>query len=155
MAGAASEDNPVGINVTALVDIIFCLCLFFMCSLKFKEVEGKLESWLPKDKGNNVSNQINNPQDEIRILMSYDIKDRRLQRLFGMRNIEPGAAGDVALEKIISEQHDSFKRMGKDVPVIVDAGGAVPWQYVVDVINMCKHQNIVKVELSTGTAVTK
>ena len=72
MAGAASEDNPVGINVTALVDIIFCLCLFFMCSLKFKELEGKLDSWLPKDKGVQQSNKMNDTVDEIRVLMSYD-----------------------------------------------------------------------------------
>ena len=39
MAGSSSpEDNPVGINVTALVDVIFCHCLFFMCSLHFKQV---------------------------------------------------------------------------------------------------------------------
>lgn len=47
MAASASDDNPVGINVTAMVDIIFCLCLFFMCSMHFKQIEGKLESWLP------------------------------------------------------------------------------------------------------------
>ena len=37
MAGGGNQDeNPVAINVVAMVDIIFCLCLFFMCSLKFK-----------------------------------------------------------------------------------------------------------------------
>ena len=48
--GEASE-NPVALNVTAIVDIVFCLCLFFMCSLKFKQLEGKIETWLPKDRG--------------------------------------------------------------------------------------------------------
>ena len=52
MAGGGNQDeNPVAINVVAMVDIIFCLCLFFMCSLKFKPLDAKFDSWLPKDKG--------------------------------------------------------------------------------------------------------
>ena len=41
MAGVSvgeSEENPVAINVTLLVDIIFCLCVFFMISFKFKQL---------------------------------------------------------------------------------------------------------------------
>jgi biopolymer transport protein ExbD len=41
----------VAINVVPMVDVIFCLCVFFMCSMKFKQLEGKFDSWLPKDKG--------------------------------------------------------------------------------------------------------
>jgi len=54
MAGASigdNEENPVAINVTAMVDVIFCLCVFFMCSLHFRQAEGKFETWLPKGKG--------------------------------------------------------------------------------------------------------
>src|SRR5258706_155649 len=45
--GEASE-NPVAINAPAIVDVIFCLCLFFLCSIHFKSLEGKIETWLPK-----------------------------------------------------------------------------------------------------------
>ena len=47
--GGEAEDNPLPINVVPMVDIIFCLCVFFMCSFKFRETEGKFDSWLPKD----------------------------------------------------------------------------------------------------------
>ena len=46
-----ASDNPVEINVTAMVDVIFCLCIFFMCSFHFKQLEGKIDTWLPKDRG--------------------------------------------------------------------------------------------------------
>ena len=49
--GSAGEDNPVALNVAPMVDIIFCLCIFFMCSFHFKQLEGKFESWLPKGHG--------------------------------------------------------------------------------------------------------
>jgi len=52
MAGSQDpNENPVAINVVPMVDVIFCLCVFFMCSFKFKQIEGKFDSWLPKDKG--------------------------------------------------------------------------------------------------------
>jgi biopolymer transport protein ExbD len=51
MAGGSSEDNPVPLNVVPMVDVIFCLCVFFMCSFKFKQLEGKFNSWLPRNKG--------------------------------------------------------------------------------------------------------
>ena len=39
--GGEAEDNPVNINVVPMVDVIFCLCVFFMCSFKIKQLEGE------------------------------------------------------------------------------------------------------------------
>jgi biopolymer transport protein ExbD len=44
-------DSPVAINVTPLVDIIFCLCVFFMISFRFKQIEGRFDAWLPRTTG--------------------------------------------------------------------------------------------------------
>jgi biopolymer transport protein ExbD len=152
--GGSSEDTPVSINVTALVDIIFCLCLFFMCSLKFKELEGKLDSWLPKDKGAASAAQMNQTVDEIRILLSYDLQTKSLQRLFGQnRVVEQGPKGDLELGNLISQQFDNFKKLGKEVPVIIDAGPAVPWQFVIDIMNICRQKSIPKVEFGMGSQV--
>src|SRR2546426_4995004 len=75
MAGGASigeeADNPVAINATAMVDVIFCLCIFFMCSFHFKQLEGKLDSWLPKDVGPHAV-PIVHPLEEIRVLLQRD-----------------------------------------------------------------------------------
>ena len=51
MAGQASEDDAVSVNVTPLIDIILRLCIF-ICSFHFKQLQGSLSSWLPKDRGN-------------------------------------------------------------------------------------------------------
>jgi biopolymer transport protein ExbD len=153
MAGGGGEENPVGINVTALVDIIFCLCLFFMCSLKFRELNGKMDSWLPENKGPKSSAQMNLPMDEIRVLLSYDKDRKQMQRLFVNRPIPVGDEGDSLLQKLIREQSASYRSLGKnDVPVIVDAGPAVPWKEVVKVMNMCKAENVQKIEFGMGSA---
>jgi len=45
------ESKPDSLNMTPMIDIVFQLLIFFMLSMHFKEVEGKLLSQLPKHKG--------------------------------------------------------------------------------------------------------
>ena len=64
-----ASDNPVEINVTAMVDVIFCLCIFFMCSFHFKQLEGRVDAWLPKDDHGNQQGHPSGPLilEEIRV----------------------------------------------------------------------------------------
>ena len=123
-----------------------------MCSLKFRELDGKMESWLPENKGNKTTANMNMPMDEIRVLISYDKERRQIQRMFVNRPIVDTPEGDTLLQKLIREQSQSYRSLGKsDVPVIVDAGPAVPWREVVKVMNMCKAENIQKIEFGMGS----
>ena len=151
--GGNSEENPVGINVTALVDIIFCLCLFFMCSLKFKELDGKMDSWLPKDKGNVTNAPPQDVKDEMRVLLSYDEAKGRLDRIYDSKRPIPNTEdGNILLRTLLREDYKHFLSLGKkDVPVIIDAGERVPWQEIVRVMNMCRAENIEKIEFGFGS----
>ena len=40
-------------DMTPMIDVTFLLLIFFMCTLKFKTLEGKLAAYLPKDVGVN------------------------------------------------------------------------------------------------------
>ena len=73
--GGGDEENPVPVNCVALIDIIFCLCIFFMCSFHFKQLEGKVDAWLPKDKGPNPAPVDLKPVlEEIRVFMRWDVE---------------------------------------------------------------------------------
>ena len=93
MAGSQDpNDNPVSINVVPMVDIIFCLCVFFMCSMKFKELEGKFESWLPKDMGQVAQRRDETPIEEIRVALLgaagfHDAARHLLRRTDGQRRV--------------------------------------------------------------------
>jgi len=39
------------LDMTPMIDVTFLLLIFFMCTLKFKTLEGKLSAFLPKDVG--------------------------------------------------------------------------------------------------------
>jgi biopolymer transport protein ExbD len=153
MAGGSSEDNPVGINVTAMVDIIFCLCLFFMCSLKFRDLDGRLDSWLPKEVGPNPSSAPPRILDEMRVLLSWNGERQVIERLFGNRPVPSGVEGDRQLQRLVAEQNEGFRRLGKaDVPLIIDSGRAVPWREVVKVMNLAREVHVAKVEFAMGSA---
>jgi len=150
MAGATigdNEENPVAINITALVDVIFCLCVFFMISFKFKQLEGKFESWLPKGKGVGGVGADSSILEEVRVAMQWDEENQRTIRNFRNRRID----SDEELQVLIKEAHDDWVRMNKpDTPVTIDAEARVPWEDVIKVMNICKSNRIDKIEFALG-----
>ena len=148
MAGTQDpNENPVGINVVPMVDVIFCLCLFFMCSLKFKELEGKFESWLPKNKGQSTPMTQDMPIEEIRVAMFWDDANKQTIRQFGQTRIRD----DNQLQELIRDGYAGWVRLGKpETPVIIDAAEMVPWHEVVNVINLAKREKIDKIEFAAG-----
>jgi biopolymer transport protein ExbD len=150
MAGVSvgeSDENPVAINVTALVDIIFCLCVFFMISFKFKQLEGKFESWLPKGKGIGSVTQESNILEEVRVAMFWDQPTQTTVRQLRNRKVE----NDEELQQLIKEAHDDWVHMNKpETPVTIDAEPGVPWNEVINVMNLCKKVQIDKIEFALG-----
>ena len=150
MAGSSmgdEGDNPVAINVTPLVDIIFCLCVFFMISFKFKQLEGKFDSWLPKTKGSAGSVQVEGILDEVRVAMWWDEANKRTVRQLRTRRVDD----DEELANLIKEAHDDWVKMNKpDTPVTIDAEARVPWEDVIRVMNLCKRNKIDKIEFALG-----
>jgi biopolymer transport protein ExbD len=141
----SAEDNPVGINVVPMVDIIFCLCVFFMCSFKFKELEGRFDAWLPKDLGNGP--MATAPIEEIRVALTWDAARRTTVRQFGRRMV----TDDEELAALLSGAHADCVHMGKsDTPVTVDGDERVPWNQVVGVIDTAKRVGIARFELARG-----
>lgn len=154
MAGVSvgeSPENPVAINVTAMVDVIFCLCVFFMCSLHFRQLEGKFETWLPKGKG-----AAGTPDTavlaEMRVAMFWDEANKKTVRQYGQRFV----ATDDELQALIKSSHEDFVRLNKpDAPLTIDADARVPWSDVIDVVNLGKRESIEKIEFAMGAAAPK
>ncbi len=50
---AATEETKM--QMTPMIDVTFLLLIFFLCSIKFKLLDGKLAAYLPRDVGVNAS----------------------------------------------------------------------------------------------------
>jgi biopolymer transport protein ExbD len=141
------SDNPVAINVTAMVDVIFCLCIFFMCSFHFKQTEGSLDTWLPKDAGLNESISRGDVlvKSRIRIVLTWDPA-----RGASTRRVEPQppAANDGELMGSVLEMARDYDRTGHaDWSLVIKASRDVPWEDVVHVMDLCKRNQIERIEL--------
>jgi biopolymer transport protein ExbD len=139
-----ASDNPVGINVVPMVDVIFCLCLFFMCSLKFKQLEGKIETWLPKDRGVEQTPPDKIVLEEIRVFMRW--VDGRTVIKVGNR---AAANNDLELMQTINQMSNDYKKLGKtEFPVLIDALADVPWKDVIHVLDLCKKDKLERIEFA-------
>lgn len=156
MAGGNQEENPVAINVVAMVDIIFCLCLFFMCSLKFKPLDAKFDSWMPKEVGPRPSPAARQPIDEMRVVLSWNQDQNRVERLFGQNFCGMDEAGNEKLGKLIKDSRNDWKSRGlPNVPLILDVGPKVPWKFVVDVVDLGRDAGVQNVQFGVGTRLDK
>jgi len=63
------EEKRPDLNMTPMIDIVFQLLIFFMLSMHFKEVEGKLITTLPKDKGLQSSSVLQPELQEVRVIL--------------------------------------------------------------------------------------
>jgi len=144
MAGGNAADNPVAINMVPMVDVIFCLCVFFMCSMKFKQVEGKFDAWLPKDAGTTAPAAL--PQ-EIRIAIDWDARQEVARLQMGTRLVADGAELRTLLR---GARDDRAGDRNGVVPVVIDADGRVPWKDVIGVIDACRELHLDRVEFALG-----
>jgi len=150
MAGSQdAAENPVGINVVPLVDIIFCLCVFFMCSFKFRSVEMKFDTWMPKDLGPPDGSVPAPPPSEIRVALLWDEKTQTVTRKLGVRNVPD----DAELEQLLDGAKSAWNERGRpDAPLTIDADVRVPWGEVTNVVNLAKRRDIAKIEFAMGAA---
>jgi biopolymer transport protein ExbD len=149
MAGSQDpNENPVAINVVPMVDVIFCLCVFFMCSFRFKQLEGKFDSWLPKNKGvGGIPTELPH-NEEIRVNMVWDAQSEHTVRRIGQKVI----GDDGELQSLIRATYNDYKKLNKpDIPVSIDADARIPWRDVVNVVNICKREQVEKIEFAFGT----
>ena len=151
MAGSQDGgDNPVAVNVVPLVDVIFCLCVFFMCSFKFRQLEGKFDTWLPRDVGVPKGDAVPVPDpSEMRIALEWDERTGQVKRRFGIRVVQD----DDDLQRTIAGARDAWITRGRpDAPLTIDADVRVPWREVTTVVNLAKRLDVANVQFALGAA---
>jgi hypothetical protein len=127
-----------------------------MCSLKFKPLDSKFDSWLPKDVGGPKPGPAVQPVDEIRVLLSWNSEQNKVERLFGQNPCPADQAGDEKLKKLIKDSYEDYQARGNaEVPLILDVGPKVPWKHVVEVFDMGRDARVKHLQFGMGTQLDK
>ncbi|MFH1228584.1 MAG: biopolymer transporter ExbD [Planctomycetota bacterium] len=144
------DDPSMEINMTPMIDVIFQLIIFFMCSIHFKALEGKLMSYLPKNKGPSETDFFVPPDelDEVRIKLIYspDKKPLMSKIVMGTEEIPDWETLDMRITSIAADQRTKIDK--KPAPFKIDPQSKIPTQAVINVINMCKKAGVSNVEFA-------
>jgi biopolymer transport protein ExbD len=98
-------DAKVDMQMTSFMDVTFLLIIFFICTLKFKTLEGKLAAYLPKDVGVNNTQAEPIPKVEVtlRVLQAGTKYDPRGEA-FGVWKGVPGSRFKYGSDRVIEYQ---------------------------------------------------
>ncbi|MDD4872877.1 MAG: biopolymer transporter ExbD [Kiritimatiellae bacterium] len=128
--GGGSEDLP-GVNMTAMIDIIFMLVIFFILTVKMEEglmSEGIMLAMAPH--GNEIKNK-----DPREILVEVDPQGKiRINRTVLSTN---------TFTRVIAKAVSEYRA---DTPVVIVADAKVQHKYVRKVMDICSSVGIWKLK---------
>jgi biopolymer transport protein ExbD len=70
------DTAPLKGDMTPMIDVTFQLLIFFMLTIEFKQLEGKLAAYLPKDVGVNTSQA--EPMEKVEIVLRVAVEGTKL-----------------------------------------------------------------------------
>ena len=101
------QEDEQRLQMTPMIDVTFLLLVFFMCTIRFKSLEGKLAAYLPKEVGPNTF-EATEQLDDIDVRVELVTEGRRVLPADPTRAWTPGD-GDFALV-----DHEVAYAVGRD-----------------------------------------
>lgn len=156
----------VELSLTPMIDVTFLLLIYFMVTSKFKKSEGKIDAFLPRDRGLGTSSPQAVTETRIKLLW-YDLNENRPtnadvgrcvlkigKRVFpsvyyrddytiiDRKRVNLGSPDFGALRDYLANAKLEWKPprgadAKKGMPVIIDARTKVPFRFVVRSLNAC------------------
>lgn len=132
--------EETGLHMTPMIDVTFLLLIFFMCSIKFKRLDGKLSTYLPKEVGVNASEDIKRELEHIVLYLENDESDSKgFSISWNRTNRKLGLTVLCRLMK-------SIRIAEPETKAVCHAGEGVLYGHVVTVVNECLRAGIREVE---------
>ncbi len=119
------------LNLTPMIDIVLLLVIFFMVGTQFTNAERQYQIDLPSV---SVAQPLTSLPDEIVVNVTSD------GRLF----LVDTAVNLADLRQFLQEAHQRYA----DQAVVVRGDGAVNYQRIMDVLNLCQQVQITNVQLA-------
>lgn len=142
------KQDDIKLDLAPMIDVTFLLLIFFMCSIKFKQLEGKLDSYLPKDVGTETTTVMEIKEEPIRVTLR--VRDKSTLVFVGAEKIAtlpiPRNPKDAVeeqdlkkplvltkLEKKVGGIHNK----APDLKCIIDPDQRVPNMHVIAALDAC------------------
>jgi len=138
-----NRSDRLDVKMTPMIDVIFLLLIFFVCTARFQRLENVLPTRLSL-LGDIQSDIPAEPElidlDEIVVEILWDgkqpgwrINQREYQELRQVRSVLQAA-----------------RSLEADLPVILDPQSAVPMEHVIDVYDLCRQVGLAQVRFAAS-----
>ena len=131
-------------DITPMIDVVFLLLIFFMCTLDFKQLDSKLATYLPKEKGQQVNYEDLEPVETMRIQLS--MQGERCVCRFNGKSIGLMPGGRKALYARV----DAMRSADPGSPALITVDPAVPHKHVVGVVDECARANVAEITFAAA-----
>jgi biopolymer transport protein ExbD len=127
------------LKMTPMIDVIFLLLVFFVCTANFTPLEGILPTNMSLSGNSVVEIVLPKPEnlDVARILLTFDgsphwqVEGNQCHSLRDVREI---------LQKL--------REIRQDIPVIIDSNENVPMEHVIDVYDVCRIAGLSRIQFA-------
>ncbi len=124
---AAKEE--VEMQMTPMIDVTFLLLIFFLCSIKFKLLDGKLAAYLPRDVGVNAT-----PLDKELEKIEIDLRISKSAALGFTMSVNGRKQSNLnQFYRTVKE----FHRKAPDAKATIYPYKEITYGHVVKVVNEC------------------
>jgi len=135
----------IDLPIVPLVDVLMQLLIFFMCGTKFRSLDGKMLSYLPKNGSITDDDPVVNPRlDEVRIKLVYDEHAPLGTKLFIKRygTEERPVADWKTLSREVGKYSRQIKSNNLEIPFIIDPEPKIPAQSLVYALDACRDAGV-------------
>ncbi|HEX7899874.1 MAG TPA: biopolymer transporter ExbD [Planctomycetota bacterium] len=144
---APDEVAAEQLNMTPMIDVVFQLLIFFMLTMHFQEVEGKMLSQLPKDKG--LPDRQSKITEEVRLSVRAGrlyVEKHEIGELASTETAPTRGTSNKAVYAAAAAKTRGLVDVLGEASVILDAEGETAYEHVIGIIDACKVARIDHVE---------
>lgn len=155
--GAAGEAT-----LTPLIDITFLVLIFFLVGMKVRANEGRIDAFLPRDRGLSTPpvQIVGDPRIAIRWVDPATGRETRGEHGRARLSLDRVALADRAggpdfgalAQRLEALRRERGRRPHDPLEVILDARPAVPWRYVVSALDACARAGVPDVSFAAAEA---
>ncbi len=129
MRHSPPESRTQGPDLTPMIDVVFLLLVFFVCTMSFKVLQGRLDTELPKGVGPSAGEVVD-------LLEPIDLYVRNDPFARGGTRVRVGAGASYEVSKLPSVLA-AARAVAPEAPVVLHADDPVTHGQVVSVVDAC------------------
>lgn len=147
----ATSPTAPRLELSSMLDVTFLLLIFFLCVIKFKNLEGRFDTFLPETGNHATPEDVEVPID-IRLVYNGSestvyVGNQVVERLAGP-DAGKTAGTEMRLPRLAAVL-ERLQRIMPDAPTIIDPRDGVPHGHVVAVVNTLMQQKMTDVRFTT------